>query len=173
MPQIIKTYRQSVPAMRFIGKKYGFEDRVDGHFGALWQQWFANGWFEEIERVCNCKGLYEDSDATIGLMRWKGEEPFQYWIGMFCPPDTEVPEGFLSVDFPAADLGVCWVYGREWDVYGYEMECADSLKKDGFEIIPDEEGAYWFFERYACPRFTTPDEQGKIILDICQYVKKA
>ena len=57
MPQIIKTYRQSVPAMRFIGKKYGFEDRVDGHFGALWQQWFANGWFEEIERVCNCKGL--------------------------------------------------------------------------------------------------------------------
>ena len=33
MVEIIKTYRQSVGAMRFIGKKYGDGDRVDGNFG--------------------------------------------------------------------------------------------------------------------------------------------
>ena len=44
------------------------------------------------------------------------------------------------------------------------------MKKQGMEIISDEAGAYWFFERYTCPRFTTPDEDGNVILDICQYV---
>jgi hypothetical protein len=36
MAEVIRTYRQSVPAMRFIGKKYYDEDRVDGGFGKQW-----------------------------------------------------------------------------------------------------------------------------------------
>ena len=39
-------------------------------------------------------------------------------------------------------------------------------------MIPDEEGATWFFERYAAPRFTKPDKKGKIILDICHFAEK-
>ena len=39
MFSIVKTYRQSIPAMRFIGKKYGDEDRVDGGFGKQWGVW--------------------------------------------------------------------------------------------------------------------------------------
>jgi len=35
-----------------------------------------------------------------------------------------------------------------------------------------EEGAFWFFERYACPRFTEPDGEGNNILDICHFVEK-
>ena len=40
MAQIIKTYRQSVPAMRFIGKKYEDGDRVNGGFGKQWGDGF-------------------------------------------------------------------------------------------------------------------------------------
>ena len=51
MFDITKTYRQEVPAMRFIGKKYYDSDRIEGNFGAKWSEWFVNGWFAEIEKA--------------------------------------------------------------------------------------------------------------------------
>lgn len=172
MADFVKAYRQSVPAMRFIGKKYFDEDRVNGGFGEQWREWFANGWFEELEKNSSAKSIYEDGDATIGLMRWKDGEPFEYWIGAFFSKTTKVPEGYLSVDFNEAALGVIWVYGRENEVFGQENQCADYLEKQGYKIIADEKGAYWFFERYVCPRFTTPDEKGNVILDICHFIDR-
>lgn len=173
MAEIVKVYQQEVPATRFIGKKYGDADRVNGMFGAVWGTWFENGWFATLEsRIGDAwKGVLEDGDAYIGLMRWKEGEPFEYWVGMFAPADSEVPEGYAHCDFPAGALGVCWVYGKEAEVYMKEGECGESLGKESMAILADAAGAYWFFERYACPRFTTPDEQGNIILDICHYVK--
>ncbi|MCL2352178.1 MAG: hypothetical protein FWC55_06560 [Firmicutes bacterium] len=174
MAEIVRAYRQDVPALRFVGKKYGDEDREGGGFGAKWGLFFENGWLGVLERSAggrNVKEIYEDGDAYIGLMRWKDGEPFQYWIGMFLPAGAETPEGFAAVDFPAASLGVCWVRGPESEVFMKEEMCAERLLAEGMEVVPDGEGAYWFFERYQCPRFTTPDEQGNIILDICHYVK--
>ena len=52
-----------------------------------------------------------------------------------------------------------------------EGECAETLNEAGMEIERGENGASWFFERYGCPRFTSPDDSGKIILDICYFVK--
>jgi hypothetical protein len=46
MSEIIKTYKQHVPALRFIGKKYGDQDRVNGGFGVKWGEWFSNRWFK-------------------------------------------------------------------------------------------------------------------------------
>ena len=169
----MKSYKQCVPALKFIGKKYGDEDRVDGSFGAKWGEWFQNGWFDVVEKQIrnSINETYEDGGAYIGLMRCKENEPFEYWIGMYVPENTPVPEGFDYIDFPAANLGVCWVYGKENDVYFHEEKCAIKLGEEGYEIVSDEQGAWWFFERYGCPRFTTPDEKGNIILDICHYVK--
>lgn len=48
--EIVKTYRQSIPAVRFIGKKYGDGDRVNGGFGQQWGEWFQNGWFDVLEK---------------------------------------------------------------------------------------------------------------------------
>ncbi len=104
-------------------------------------------------------------------MRWKEGEPFAYWIGMFTPENTPVPEGFGHVDFPAGELGVCWVQGKEDRVFCQEDKCADRLKDEGFEVAADGEGAYWFFERYQCPRFTTPDGNGDVILDVCHFLR--
>lgn len=174
MAEIIKTYKQNIPAMRFIGKKYGNNDRVNGGFGEKWHEWFSNSWFDVIEKQTNkkIKDIYEDGDAYIGLMRWKDGEPFEYWIGIFMPENTPAPEGYSYIDFPESTIGVCWVLGKEPEIYGIEDKCAAKLKENGFKVIPDEKGAYWFFERYGCPRFTTPDEQGKVILDICHYIEK-
>lgn len=173
MPEIIKAYRQHVPALRFVGLCYGDADRVDGGFGAQWQEWFAKGRFDTIEKECGAlREVYEDGDAYIGLMRWKEGEPFEYWIGAFFGAGAPVPEGYGSVDFPAADLGVCWVYGKEGEVYCVEEACAARLEQEGMRVLKEGiGGAWWFFERYTCPRFTTPDEKGNIILDVCHFVE--
>ena len=172
MAEIIKTYRQKVGALRFIGKQYGDDDRIDGSYGAKWGMFFENGWFGELEQlVSDPSQTCEDGAGYVGLMRWKEGEPFQYWVGMFMPPGTAAPEGFGHVDFPAGDLGICWVQGMEDEVYGQEEQCARKLLGEGMEIVTDEQGACWFFERYVCPRFTEADEHGKVILDIGHYVK--
>lgn len=173
MYEISRAYIQSVPAMRFIGIKYGEEDRVNGGFGSTWEEWFQHNRFQKLEELVTekFKKSYEDSDAYIGLMRWKEGEPFQYWIGMFLPEASIVPDGYDYVDMPAAKLGVCWLHGMESELYCNEDKCADRLKEEGYDMVNDKEGAWWFFERYGCPRFTTPDHEGKIVLDICHYVR--
>lgn len=171
--QVVKVYRQPVPALRFIGIRYGDEDRVNGGFGKKWCEWFRNDRFSEIESQTdqNLKDLYEDGDAYIGLMRVKEGEPFQYWIGIFMPANTPVPEGYSFIDFPPSYWGVSWVYGPDGEVYCKEQLCAEKLQETGMEIAHAPDGACWFFERYTCPRFTVPDEKGNIILDICYFVK--
>jgi hypothetical protein len=170
--EIRKIYKQDVPALRFIGKKYGDNDRVDGMFGKYWDEFFQNEWWALIAKHSDkdMKVLYEDGDAYIGLMRHKDNEPFEYWVGIFMPEGTLVPDGFTYHDFSKATLGVCWLHGSENEVFMQEKKCALKLMEAGHTIAKDIEGATWFFERTVHPRFTTPDEDGKIILDICFYV---
>jgi hypothetical protein len=171
--EIIKVYKQTVPALRFIGKKYGDKDRIDGMFGKYWGDWHSNGWFDIIKKQFggDLKNLYEDGDASIGLMRWKHGEPFEYWIGIFMPEGTIVPNGYEYHDFIKATLGVCWVYGNGGEVFMQESKCAEKLGEEGHKVLTDNNGACWFFERYVGSRFDSPDEKGNMILDICHYVE--
>ncbi len=45
MTEIRKVFRDPVPAMRFIGKKYS-------DFGG-WGEWFAGGWFDRVEEAAD------------------------------------------------------------------------------------------------------------------------
>ena len=173
MAEIIKTYSENLPALRFIGKKYSDDDRAYGTFGAKWGEWFEKGYFAQLEALFDGKPseIYPDGDAYLGLMRCKDGEPFEYWIGMFLPENTPVPEDYGFVDFSESKIGVAWVYGEEWDVYCKEGDCMEALGKAGIELDLNKNGAQWCFERYGCPRFTTPDENGKIILDLCFFAK--
>lgn len=170
MAEIIKTYLQSLPALRLIGKKYGEEDRRNGSFGFQWGEWFSKGWFEPIEKRISpvFHQVYEDADAYVGFMCIKDGAPFQYWIGMLTPSDTEVPDGYISLDLPATEAAVAWVYGKEetGDVYCQEKKSIQALNADGIPVHPCADGTWRCFERYVCPRFTTPDEKGNIILDL-------
>lgn len=167
MAEIIKTFKESVPAMRFIGKKYP-------DFGGWWGDWFSNGWFDQLEKamggVDSIRRIWENGGGYVGLERRCEGQPFEYWIGMFTPADTEVPEGFESVDFPAVGLGTCFIYGNESEVHD-TSGCREAVENMGMEIWRDERGGVWSFENCLCPRYTTPDDKGNIILDYCYYVK--
>ena len=167
MAPIIKTYREDIPAMRFIGKSYP-------GFGGWWGEWFANGWFDEIE--CAMGGteavlkIWPSGGGYVGLERHCEGEPFEYWLGMFVPANTPVPEGFAYVDFPATGLGTCWIYGKEGEVHDTSA-CRPLLIENGMRIWKDIRGGEWSFENCLCPRYTTPDEQGNIIMDYCYFVE--
>ncbi len=169
MPDIIKVYRQSLPAMRFVGKCYGEDDKVNGAFSSKWGEWFGNGWFAPLEQSVGEGEPFDGRDAYCGLIRLKEGEPFQYWIGMFLPVDTAVPDGYDRIDFDAFDAAVCWIYGKEPDLY--TCNSLDRVKAEGFDWTADRNGIRWCFERYVCPRFTQPDDQGNVILDMCYYVE--
>ncbi len=169
--EIIKTYLQKLPAFRFVGKCYGDEDRVNGGFGEKWEECSAAGLFDTIEKVIIGEMIGEDCDACIGLMRLKEGEPFLYAIGMFVPADTQVPVGLTAINFPASTLGICWLHGFESELYFQEENAAARLCAEGHQLVSDENGAYWTFERYVCPRFTVPDAEGKQILDIGFFVE--
>jgi hypothetical protein len=168
MREFIKIYEQNVPALRFIGIKYG--DSADG-FGAMWREWFESGRFAEIERRIggNARDTCEDGDAYIGLIGGSGTEdsPLEYWIGLFTPENTAVPEGFGCVDFPKGKFGICWLYGKDNELYGNYGQCVEKMIDGGFAFNKD---LPWCFERYASPRFTTPDEKGNVILDVGFFI---
>jgi len=42
-----------------------------------------------------------------------------------------------------------------------------KIKEVGWKFAEDTR----FIERYNCPRFTTPNESGKVILDYCVYLE--
>lgn len=107
----------------------------------------------------------------MGVMRFTGAgHEFAYWIGAFFAPDTKIPEGFEAIEIPAGDVGVCWLYGDAKNGELYRAEASDlamaAMVEKGWSFSQKD----WFFERYNCPRFTTPDERGNVVLDICVYL---
>lgn len=177
MAEITKVFKEHIPAVRFIGKIYTNADRQDGGYGAKWGEWFQNGWFDELEKL----GVQEEiENGYLGLMgcgdEW--ENSFIYAIGMFFPPETNVPDGYEFIDLPESDLGTCYIYGKEQgdNIYGMHDDCMKKLSEAGMGVLREDimnsSNRKWcFFERYNCPRFTNPDENGKIILDYCTYLK--
>lgn len=166
MHKITKVFRDSVPEMRFICKKYS---TYDG-----WGEWFANGLFDKVEAAMggadSITDIWENGGGYVGLEMRRGDE-FVYAVGMFTPAGTEVPDGFDSIDFPACAFGTCWIYGKEEDVHGGIGECRDAVLRNGFEIATTADGYEIAFENGLCPRFTAPDENGCVILDYCMLVK--
>ena len=151
--QILRVEQESCPATRFIGKKYA--DNVN------WGEWWSNNWFDVLESI---PGLSINDNGYIGAVHIVDSMP-EYWIGMFFPVDTDVPSGFEYVDIEPLNYAVFYLYGRENSSEFYSMEthnmCLEELK--AHNLIRKEDD--WCFERYNCPRFTTPDANGNVILD--------
>ena len=179
MAEIIKTYKQSIPAMRFIGKKYGDGQYTDWgyvYWGGNWGDAFAFDVFGKVESASGGEdkshSLYEDNNGYIGLCYRNAKTgAYDAWVGMFAPPETKVDEGLDYIDFPSQNLGVCWIYGKENEVHGLIPQCSSKIISAGMEIRSDEHGYIGFFERDQCPRFTTPDEKGNVILDYGFYLR--
>lgn len=74
MTEIVKAFRERVPAARLIGKRYSMaEEGAASH----WGEWFENGWFLPLEML---GALKESEGAFYGFMVARGEEDREYWI---------------------------------------------------------------------------------------------
>ena len=149
--KIVNFGREDSPAARFIGKRY---------VGAAnWGEWWENGWFDILEQLPQ---LAINDNAYIGAVRIVNGVP-ERWIGMFFPENTAVPEGFDHVDIPETAYAVFYLYGKADELFGLEPHnmCLADLKARGLQRKEDD----WCFERCNCPRFTSPDEHGNVILD--------
>lgn len=167
MAEIIKIFKEDIPDMRFIGKKY-YEF---GH----WDEFWANNWFGLLETTMGgteeILKIWENGGGYVGLEHRTPDAPFEYWIGMFAPIETTVPDGFEYVDFSEIALGTCWIYGEEHNVHDTSA-CQIALCQNDMIIWQYAKGGTWSFENCLCPRYTTPDDNGKIILDYCYFVEK-
>jgi hypothetical protein len=171
MSNIVKVYKESIPPLAFVGRKYHDAERQNGGFGHLWTQWFQENRFAPLRALIDpsFREAYIEADALIGLMREQPGEPFEYWIGMFVPTNARCPEGYETVTLPVAPLGIGWVEGGWNDVFCQEEQVYHRLEANGISPIRDEQGALFFFERYAESRFQ--GHQPTFILDIGFFVK--
>lgn len=158
--RILELKQESCPAAKFIGKKYSGV--------ANWGEWWENNWFAALEEH---KCLTFNGDAYIGAVHIVNGVP-ERWIGMLFPINTEIPQGFDHIDIAPSDYAVCYLYDKENSRDFYTMathnQCQDALTAHGF--TRKEDG--WCFERYNCPRFTTPDEHGNVILDYALSIER-
>jgi len=171
---IIETYHQEIPALRFIGKKYSeqYNNSVFDKILDNLDDWRLNHMFDVIEKQSSkdSKTIYDGSNAYISLMR-KKEEPFEeggiieYWLGMFMPRGTNVPEGYEAIDFPKSTLAICRVYGKRNVIIHYDADCRKRLGEEGIRYQEDGTGAGWFFQRFNWRRFFEEDKYGKRILE--------
>jgi predicted transcriptional regulator YdeE len=168
-PDLTSVYIQDLPAVRFIGKKYVFNIREDVDYRKYWEEWFKNDWFKPLESLID-NNLFTDSDAYVSLNKNFPNKEFHYWIGMFVPCDTVVPEGYEYLDFGTNRLGVVWVNGFEPDIYYQMHPVYEKIERSGYRIKKESDGFFWFMERYVDSRFQQKDENGKVTLDICYFI---
>ena len=92
MAEIIKVFRENIPTMRFIGKKYD-------NFGH-WGEWCQNGWFDLLEQTMGIDkilAIWENGGGYIGVERRAEGEPFEYYIGMLAPENTPFPKDLSAL----------------------------------------------------------------------------
>lgn len=151
---IQKIVREICPAARFIGKKYAGP--------ADWGEWWANGWFDTLERLPGLLPVNDDGySEAVHIVNGAPE----HWLGMFLAAGTPVPAGFESVDMPPMEYAVCYLYGNpdsgELFSLATHEQCLEALKAQGLRRKEND----WCFQRCNCPRFTTPDKAGNVVLD--------
>jgi len=161
-PGIIKTYKQEIPALRFIGKKYALAEFSYKAVLGMMDDWCFKKMFDAIEKQADqdLKTLYEGGNAYTALIKGSGNATSEYRIGMFMPEGTAVPEGYEMIDFPKSTLNVCRVYGKRDSVINYEAECRKKLAV---------ESKNWFSLRFNWRDFFKEDKYGKRILEYCYY----
>ena len=156
MAEIVKVFRDRVPALRFIGKEYA-------DFSG-WGEWFQNAWFDRVESCMGGVGavtkLWKNGGGYAGLERRAEDGALLSFAGT--PTANAAKEG---------SFGTVWIRGREDEVHDAIPLCLPALLDAGFVPKRDREGAILSFENGLCPRFTTPDGEGKVILDYVYLIE--
>lgn len=165
MSKLVKFEVVELPKLCLVGKELRYN--MDGHMKgdnripAFWEECFADGVFAELEK----QPEYLFDNSYVGLMTdWdKGDGDFSYICGMLFNKGAAVPDGFVTRELEATKAGIGWIRGKDTaDICSKAHELTvQAIKENGHNC----DNVKWCMELYNCPRFTTPDANGDIILD--------
>ncbi|MFV0399442.1 MAG: GyrI-like domain-containing protein [Oscillospiraceae bacterium] len=165
MAELVKFEIKEFPNLILAGKEIRHDNEAqmngDNPLPAFWDKCFGDGTLTTLEGL----GDQVFDDAYVGIMRdWlRGDGMFSYVVGMFLKEGAELPEGFVGYLIPAGPVAVGWIQGNDtMDVCSVAHEFTEkALREQGRTC----NNMTWCGEVYGCPRYTEPDENGKIILD--------
>lgn len=165
MGEIIKLEVKRLPSIKLIGKelRYNMDLHMQGEnrIPDFWNKCFADEIFFPLENQAD--HVY-DKDYVGVMCDWdKGDGDFSYVVGMLMNNSAAVPEGYCCKDIEETDVAIGWIKGKSTsDVCSNAHELTEkTLIENGYKF----DNMKWCMELYNCPRFTTPDENGYIILD--------
>ncbi|MCL2321753.1 MAG: GyrI-like domain-containing protein [Oscillospiraceae bacterium] len=165
MGKLIKFQVADLPDVLLVGKeiRHSMEEQMKGNnpIPAFWDRCFA----EDIFSVFQKQAYSIFKSDYVGVMTdWdKGDGDFSYIIGMLMKPGADVPEGYVSHVIKATKVAIGWIQGK--DVADVCMNAHELTEKALEDKGHSCEKMTWSMELYNCPRFTSPDENGQIILD--------
>lgn len=134
MVRINSVSNETLPAVRFAGKRY----RADESFSLKWKEWKENAWFAIL---ADSESLY--SSSYVGAKHIVNGT-LEYWIGMLCLPNTNVPKGFEYIDIDEINLAVFHLQGKAYKLTSFDTHnrCLEELNKNGMTRFED----HWCFE---------------------------
>lgn len=162
MAKIIKVENEKLPFTKFIGKFC--EGEMD--MPAIWGEWFEKDWFHFADVL----GRDETDGSFVGLCIADPKTGYKYGLGALVAESVAAPEGYADMKLPTDSAKVFYIKGKD-DPTLYEMEgqCYAQVGAEG--MFKDDAGRFFSVERYSCPSFTEPDENGEVILDFCILTK--
>lgn len=167
MIKIVNVVTEEIPKVKLIGKKYTDADRDEkGSFSDKWANWLENDTDKLYEQCTELNGV---NKGYVGAMKFNNGQ-FEYWIGRLFDVNSATPSEMEDVIIDGGELGVCYLYGSQAEIYGEKPlnSCVQKLKNEGYTILKDG----WIMERYDNDRFMNEDKDGNIILDYCFYLEK-
>lgn len=134
MVQINPVSNETLPAVRLVGKRY----RDDESFSLKWKEWNESAWFTIL---ADSESLY--SSSYVGAKHIVNGA-LEYWIGMICLPNTNVPKAFEYIDIDEVNLAVFHLQGKAYKLTSFATHnhCLDELNKNGMTRFED----HWCFE---------------------------
>lgn len=167
MGALIKFEISDMPDVLLVGKAIrhtrGEMAKGDNPIPAFWSRCFADGTFPALE----AQGDFVYNHGYAGVMTdWDSAyNGFCYVVGMLMKPGADVPQGFVSYPLDATRIATGWIQGKDAaDVgekaYAYTEQAVYS---NGYRCNQMK----WCMELFTHPRYTTPDENGNIIMDYC------
>jgi predicted transcriptional regulator YdeE len=165
MAELVYFEVKDFPAVKLIGKELRYSMAIhmqgENRIPAFWEQCFSDGTFTQLEAQRD--QMLDDSAVGVMLDWDKGDGEFSYICGILMKAGAIVPDGYIFRDLPASKVAVAWVKGKDtMDVASSaHVMTEQKLKEKGYT----NDRMSWSMELYNCPRFTNPDENGKIVLD--------
>lgn len=156
---------KSLPQLKLVGKelRHSMEAQMKGDnpLPGFWGECFGEDAFAPLEAQAD--QVYDPSYVGVMIDWARGDGMFSYVVGMLMKPDAVVPEGYYSVMLDETHAAVGYIRGKDTaDVCDNAHELTEAaLKEKGLNC----DGMAWSMELYNCPRFTTPDADGNIVLD--------